>query len=322
MDESAHGNTGTVYGAGTTCTNDSMAGTGSFYFDNSGQGNYVDVGYGSILQLTGPYTLAAWIKPEVPGSAGAPGIIGKAHDSASEYGLMWAPGGAVAFISSGSDSLSYMWTTNGVAPAGEWRHVVGVLEGSGADQAKIYVNGELILQGTMRLPWAGEDALYIGRWHTDYYYKGNIDDPRIYDCALTATQVQQLYSNTLSYATSNGIVFRVDDTNAVLTGGLTVQSSLSAASFSGDGAGLTGIGSSGISSGAISSAKLADGAVTTNKLAEEVWTANDARYVNSTGDTVAGTVTLQSGLIVNVTATIVRLEKQGDIGMGSYINGP
>ena len=215
-----------------------------------------------------------------------------------------------------------MWTTNGVAPVGEWRHVVGVLEGSGTDQAKIYVNGELILHGTMRLPWAGEDALYIGRWHTDYYYKGNIDDPRIYDCALTATQVQQLYSNTLSYATANGIVFRVDDTNAVLTGGLTVQSSLSAASFSGDGSGLTGIGSSGISSGAISSAQLADGAVTTNKLAENVWTANDARYVNSTGDTVVGTVTLQSGLIVNGTATIVRLEKQGDIGMGSYINGP
>jgi hypothetical protein len=217
VDESLNGNSGTVYGAGTIWTNVSAAGAGSFYFNNSGTGNCVQINYGSTLQLTGACTLAAWIKPEVPGNAGAPGIIGKAHLTASEYGLMWASGGALAFISSGSDSLSYMWTTNGVAPTGIWTHVVGVLEGSGANQAKLYVNGAVVLQGTMRLPVAGTDPLYVGRWRNEYYYKGYIDDPCIFDRALSATEVQQLYSNTLSYSYPTGVVFRVDDSEVAIT---------------------------------------------------------------------------------------------------------
>ena len=217
VDESFHGNTGTVYGAGVIWTNECRAGTNAFYFDNTEQGNYIDVDYGSSLQLTGPYTLSAWIKPEVPGEAGAPGIIGKASEGSSEYGLMWASGGALAFISSGSDMWSYMWTTNGVAPVGAWRHVVGVLEGSGANQAKLYVDGELVLQGTMRLPLAGSNPLYVGRWRDQYYFKGCIDDPRIYDRALTATEVQQLHSGTLNYSSPTGAVFRVDDTEVTIS---------------------------------------------------------------------------------------------------------
>lgn len=196
---------------------------GSYYFGN-GTGNYINVAYDSALQLAGPFTLAAWIKPEVPTTdSGAPGIIIKgANDTSIEYGLAWFPPGQIGFWSTGGSSS--ILTTNSPVPAGTWKHVVGVLEGNESNQAKIYVDGVLVRMGTLNLPSAqsGDRPLYIGRWRSQYYYRGCIDDARIFTRALSAAEVQTLYSNTVS-STYTDTLLHVAENGITLGGETTVK---------------------------------------------------------------------------------------------------
>ena len=220
LSEGVSAYTGTLYGSVSLTTGNVG---GAYYFGNS-TGHYINVAYDSALQLAGPFTLAAWIKPEVPEDSGAPGIIIKGADLSSiQYGLAWFSPGQIGFWSTGGSSS--ILTTNSPAPTGTWKHVVGVLEGSGSNQAKIYVNGVLVKTGTMNLPSAlsGERPLYIGRWRDEYYYRGFIDDVRIYTHALSAADVQALYSNTISSAYTTNMPLHVAGGKVTVRGETTIQ---------------------------------------------------------------------------------------------------
>ncbi len=95
----------------------------------------------------------------------------------------------------------------------------------------------------------------------------------------------------------------------------------------GDGSGLTGITGGGISNGSITTANLAANAVTGDKIADgSVSVAKldtdsvDTRYVNQTGDTMTGSLSIQADLTVGGTVTLTYLPPQGDISMGVYTN--
>ena len=196
-DDSLQLNTGTSLGA--VWTTPGQVGDGAYSF--AGTNDYINVNFGSSLELTGPFSLAAWIKPSVAAEPGGPGIITKGANSSSvEYGLMWlhSAGGQVGFYSTGGSSS--LWTTNGVVPTGVWTHIVGVLEGSGSGETKLYVNGVLHRTGTLNLPSSltGDRPLYIGRWRHEYYFKGLIDEAAIFDRALSAEEVGLMYTNGLS----------------------------------------------------------------------------------------------------------------------------
>ena len=206
-DESIHGNDGVLYG--TTWTSDVPAGLtgGSFNFPN-GTGHYIDVSFGSGLQFSGPFSIAAWIKPTVSGNDY--GIVVKgATTSGIEYGLGWGSGNVGLYSSGGNN---YMWTTNTPAPVGSWTHVAGVLEAGGV--AKLYVNGVLARQSTLSMPTAGSGKLYVGRWRDDIYFKGLIDEPEMFRRALTAEEVGAIYSNTWGWVTTTNVLMQAD-TNGV-----------------------------------------------------------------------------------------------------------
>ena len=213
-DDSYNGCTGLIYGTVQTVSGKlsnavSMGSSGA---------NYLDVSFNSALQLGGPFTLAVWIYPNV--AEDDRGIFSKGADySGQEYGMVWDSQGKVSLHS--TDGYS-MWTPNGVAPVGRWTHVAAVLEGSGSDQAKIYSNGVLICQGTVGLPTPGSGALYIGRWRDDMYFHGLIDDARIYDRALSASDVHELYTNSASALFTTNRVLQVTENGLVLGGETTI----------------------------------------------------------------------------------------------------
>ena len=101
--------------------------------------------------------------------------------------------------------------------------MAAVLEGSGANQAKIYSNGVLICQGTVGLPTPGSGVLYIGRWRDNMYYHGLLDDVRIYDRALSAADVYELYTNSASALFTTNRVLRVTENGLVLGGETTID---------------------------------------------------------------------------------------------------
>ena len=69
-DSSGLGNQGTIHGAKRVAVGNGYA----LRFD--GVDDYVDCGNGESLNLLGPLTLEAWVKPEAP-PRGEPGILGK-----------------------------------------------------------------------------------------------------------------------------------------------------------------------------------------------------------------------------------------------------
>jgi concanavalin A-like lectin/glucanase superfamily protein/FG-GAP repeat protein len=88
--------------------------------------------------------------------------------------------------------------TQGRAALGAWTHLVAVYDKSGTNKAYLYVNGQLA--GTESNPpaWKATRPLLVGgqKQSGSYWggFPGLIRDVRIYRTALTAAQVQALYS--------------------------------------------------------------------------------------------------------------------------------
>lgn len=89
----------------------------------------------------------------------------------------------------------------------KWYFIAAILDNnappSGAEVASLYING--ILEDTDSDSWltspANGKALQIGRWHNTIswrYMEGYIDDLRLYDIALTGSEVMRLYQTTLA----------------------------------------------------------------------------------------------------------------------------
>jgi hypothetical protein len=115
----------------------------------------------------------------------------------------------LAVESSGAGASIYFWngatfheTAIPVAVVGEWYHIVGVQETS---LNKIYINGQLAINGTLssgagNLVTSGSKYLGLGYWqgNTGRYLNGNLAIARVYNRALTASEIQQNY-NAQSY---------------------------------------------------------------------------------------------------------------------------
>jgi hypothetical protein len=95
----------------------------------------------------------------------------------------------------------------------------------------LYVNGELqttTTNGSFNLTYNTSQTLYIGgTGNSQYYYKGLIEDIRIYDFQLSPVEVEYIYVSThtitnqalyLSYEQSNVYDFHDGITDLAVTG--------------------------------------------------------------------------------------------------------
>jgi gliding motility-associated-like protein len=92
--------------------------------------------------------------------------------------------------------------------AGQWYHIVGVIDGN---QAKLYLNGSLVSTGVIPISQfnLGAGVLNSKRFglasnNGDNPMHGKIDDIAIWSRALSNSEIQQLYSNAYSISWSPG----------------------------------------------------------------------------------------------------------------------
>jgi hypothetical protein len=78
----------------------------------------------------------------------------------------------------------------------KWHHMVGVYNSS-TDRI-LYIDGVSVATSNTSVTYSGlVDNVTVGRWGDstpDSYFPGNLDDARIYNRGLTATEIQQLYN--------------------------------------------------------------------------------------------------------------------------------
>jgi hypothetical protein len=201
-DSTADGNNGTITGA--SGIQGVIDGGASF----NGSGQFIDVGNGSSLQITGTsLTIEAWIKTsesnpapwerilakETPGNTDpflAYGLI--RHSGTNLLNLGIATGGAGTGV--GLDSHSSL-------TMGAWTHVVGSYDGS---TLRIFMNGVLDNQtaATGNITSTNQDVVLGADTASNIeYFNGSMDEVRLSNVARSSGWVATEYANQNSPAT-------------------------------------------------------------------------------------------------------------------------
>ena len=139
----------------------------------------------SATNITGSFTLEAWVYPTFNSSNMV--IISKG--SACSYGLKLSSRRPTVVTNNIPRLIS---KTSSVLPLNQWSHVAGVFN-SVLNKYDIYINGALDTSTFVsNPPAANSDSLYIGKQGLSTYW-GMMDDIRIWNKSLSATQIKANY---------------------------------------------------------------------------------------------------------------------------------
>jgi hypothetical protein len=156
-----------------------------------GQDDIVDTG-ASILDTTGNYSAAAWVK--LDNTNGFKTVISQDGDQTSAFFLQYSDAdNRFAFSFAGTRAL---------APeppqTGQWYHLTGVRDAA-SGQLKLYVDGELAGTANACLGQSSSGDTVIGRGKFNGnpvdYWDGGIDQAHVYDRALSDGEVRELYQS-------------------------------------------------------------------------------------------------------------------------------
>jgi hyaluronoglucosaminidase len=152
-------------------------------------GGYVSVPDNHALDLTGPFTLEAWVRPDHVAADPGDGIIEK-YDSPAKNGyiLRLAAGNRVQGWVLGANGYSYATGATALAP-NTWHHLAVVYDGT---SLTLYADGHLDGQTSASVaPTAGTGSLKLGARGDDAGQRltGSLDEVAIYPVALTAEQI-------------------------------------------------------------------------------------------------------------------------------------
>jgi hypothetical protein len=188
LDSSGNGNTGTNTG--------SPVWTGSGKIGNAliFNGSTQSVSVASMPVLDAPYvfTISYWEKSSST-SKGLPIAIGV--QGYFECSMNYSPGTAMACTSNSSDQLVSYFTQND----GVWRLITFVVNGT---SQWLYVNGVLqdsVINATPNTGGTGGTFLCIAggaACNTSVYFNGTLDDVRLYNRALSAIEIRDLYDSS------------------------------------------------------------------------------------------------------------------------------
>ncbi len=190
-DSSGNGNNATLHGGAAFTSSGHINGAITL----NGSTGYLDATSSSDLQTSGAVTVAAWVKL---GGTETDQKIASTQDLTAGGYKLGIFDGKVEFEIRDSSNQYYLdrSVTGGTAlSTGVWYHVAGVWDPT-TGTISTYVNGALDRQLTTTgtLAVSGGD-LIIGRDGTadSGYLDGSLDDLRIYQSALTASQISDLY---------------------------------------------------------------------------------------------------------------------------------
>jgi hypothetical protein len=193
-DASGNGNNGTITGASWVAGH--IGGALSF----NGSSNVVSMGKPAALNLTHVGTIACWVKYDNTTAAGSskwPMILGNGDWDADVNGYLFAlnseagnEGQVIFEILNGSGGVFVVSTAKYGNSA--WHHLCGTWNGSALT---LYVDGVSV--GTTPQTAdavSGANPFVIGRnaAAADGFFAGSVDDVRVYNRALSATEVAAL----------------------------------------------------------------------------------------------------------------------------------
>ncbi|ETR69419.1 MAG: hypothetical protein OMM_09610, partial [Candidatus Magnetoglobus multicellularis str. Araruama] len=169
------------------------------------------------LALAGSnFTFSLWIKPTLSGDVDQK-IINKndGYYGKNGYSLQVEPGGLLGLQIDGTILKPYIAkTATGVLVANQWQHIAMTGDGS---SYKCYINGVNVSLTTndYQAPPSANAELWIGKYTgSNKAYNGSLDEVRIWNRALSQTEIQQNMCKRLSGNESGLLLYyRLDHTS-------------------------------------------------------------------------------------------------------------
>jgi hypothetical protein len=162
--------------------------------------SWAEVHDNASLDVTTGLTLEAWCYPTEDGNASGRELIGKFISASAPY-QCWALQYEADKFGFGVGATDNTWEVIGSTTGKtkeNWYHVVATYDGA---TRKIYINGVQDASGAYtKTPQTTDENIAIGRWlgqavgGTNTFF-GPIAQPRIYNRALTASEVLQNYNS-------------------------------------------------------------------------------------------------------------------------------
>src|SRR5262249_21398487 len=152
----------------------------------------------------GAITISMWFKNDTP-AAGLNGAIGFQRaiswfDGTNNFQIGMAENAALngrsMYVSTSTQIVAAAAATSGDVPTG-WHHLVAVYDGSTA--FKTYLDGVDRTGGTLQNNITGfnfdttASPIYLGQRGNGTYWDGSLDEVRIYNRALSASEISGLY---------------------------------------------------------------------------------------------------------------------------------
>ncbi len=166
---------------------------GALEFD--GLDDYVSCGTGPAITGTGPFAVSAWVKTDsVKGHAI---VVQRSESSANgSYGVSILDDGRAQFYVY-NGGYGFLFQSTVTVDDGLWHHVVAVRTNS--TDAEIYVDGSLSGSDSGPVRSLNNVPVWIGGpgFTGPFVFDGVIDDVRIYNRALSAGEIRQLYQDGL-----------------------------------------------------------------------------------------------------------------------------
>ncbi len=191
-DSSGNSNAGTLSGANWT-----SSGKFGKALEFDGTNDKVSVPDANSLDLTNGMTLSAWIKPDTLTDYRT--VLLKERPSNLSYALS-------ASSDSANKPVVEIAGNQHVGPSvlstGTWTHLAGTYDGA---HLRLYVNGVQVssMAATSTIP-VGANPLSIGGTSWGEYFDGLIDEVRVYNRALSQTEIQTDKDTSIAAQTGSG----------------------------------------------------------------------------------------------------------------------
>jgi len=194
-DSSGNGATGTFNGSPLATWTTSGKIGGAVVFD--GSNNTIITGTRTYFDQA-PFTVSVWVKYNALPSSNANGMtLVEGGISVSPY-TVWelyslGPSNDIVMIVYDSGDVQHSIASNSAVSTGQWYHVVATVDSS--YNIKLYINGvQQTATANSGSMYSAATFLNISAYSGGGTFNGTIDDPRVYNRALSASEVWRLYN--------------------------------------------------------------------------------------------------------------------------------
>ncbi|MFK8038626.1 MAG: LamG-like jellyroll fold domain-containing protein [Crocinitomicaceae bacterium] len=184
--------------SGAVLVNDRFGNPNSAYSFNGTNQYLTKTSPSFTFAATDDFTVSVWIS-----KASNAGGVAMMNGSSASGNFIWLLQGGSTNMTFGTNKQQSAWTFIPAAyTINTWDHYVGVYQ---SGSMTFYKNGVVQSTGTMNHPniTSANLPFFVGRGINGSYFNGSIDDLGVWDRALTACEISDLYNSSQTLLTVN-----------------------------------------------------------------------------------------------------------------------